>query len=301
MSQSQNYEYEKVYSAAPPESMTMDRLAGLDELVVAQSTQLCLRQGCCRPSINWVLLDSSNYEPGSSPFDLPNVGGWVHEESTFFQRFCCHAPGCRETRFVHHAGQPPASLSMEDRHCCVIQTTPTSSFLAKEDLARDVVAIHEKGNTCSAGISCCYQPYLRTVDGTGRYLGETKYVCDECIFVPKFLVTDQYGEPKFLLRPDTCCGGICVLPRCAGQGGKCLRIPFLVRDPRTLEPIPSNAHEGKSQVTSLWTGLANEVCFRRHAYQVAFPVDATPEDRLTLVGSSILVDVALFEQDDDKK
>eukprot|EP00547_Thalassionema_nitzschioides_P005903 CAMPEP_0194201658 /NCGR_PEP_ID=MMETSP0156-20130528/1873_1 /TAXON_ID=33649 /ORGANISM="Thalassionema nitzschioides, Strain L26-B" /LENGTH=318 /DNA_ID=CAMNT_0038926913 /DNA_START=43 /DNA_END=999 /DNA_ORIENTATION=- len=316
-----NTPYKRIHRTEdPPESMTMDRLGELDELIVAQTTQLCFRKGCCTPSINWVLLDSSNYDLTSggsgNPFELPSVGGWIHEESSFAQRCCCHAPGCRETRFVHHAGLPPESLGNEDYHCCVIQTSPTSHFLTPHDVSAEIVAIHEKQNTCPTNC-CCFPenlPYLRTLDAQGEYLGETKYVCDGCIFVPKFLVLDKYQEPKFLLRPDTCLGGLCMQCRCGGRQGKCCRLPFLIRDPITKEPMrtrkTADVEEEAAQVTQLWSGLANEVCFRRHAYHIAFPkvttregndqLLCTVEDKLVLIGASILVDVALFEKEDDK-
>jgi hypothetical protein len=90
--------------------------------------------------------------------------------------------------------------------------------------------------TCSTGC-CCNTPYLRTFDGEGNYVGETRYECDECIFVPKFMVLDQHQHSKYLLRPDTCCLGLCVMPRCGGRKGKCLQLPFIIRDPSTYEPI----------------------------------------------------------------
>jgi len=315
------HSYRRVNETAAPESMTMDRVAEIDELVVAQTTQMCLRNGCCRPSINWVLLDSSNYELNlQNPFELPNVGGWIHEEATFFQRCLCHAPGCRETKFVHHSGTPPEALGSEDYHCCRIQSTPTSSFLATDELQSNIVAIHQKSNTCPTNCCCCpnFLPYLRTTDDEGRYLGETKYVCDGCIFVPKFLVLDKHQDPKFLLRPDTCWGGVCVRPKCGGRQGKCCRLPFMIRDPVTKIPLAATkTQDGEevAQVTQLWSGLANEVCFKRHAYHIAFPTSTgdsmsngsaslsscSAEDKLVLIGSSILIDVAFFEQDDNDK
>ena len=311
-------DYQRIQTVEAPESMTMDRLGELNELVVAQTTQLCFRKGCCTPSLNWVLLDGSNYDfqanngGAMNPFELPSVGGWIHEESTFFQRFCCHMPGCRETKFVHHSGLPPESLGSEDCHFCVIQTTPHSVFLKDHERTSNIVAIHEKDMTCPTNCCCAPRPYLRTMDAQGRYLGETRFVCDECIFVPKFVVLDKTAEPKFLLRPDTCWGGVCMRPRCGGKQGKCCRLPFLVRHPRTGEPLASASTadgEEQAQITQLWSGLANEVCFRRHAYHLAFPkttsVDSeapfSVEDKLVLIGASILVDVALFEKNDDDK
>jgi len=323
-------DYQLVHGMEAPESMTMDRFEQLDELVVAQTTNMCLRQGCCRPSINWVLLDSSNYEltPSSAggvgvaatnPFELPSVGGWIHEEATFFQRCFFQGLGCRKTRFVHHAGLPPISLGNENFHCFRIQGGPTSSFLTPEELNSNIVAIHQKESTCSTNC-CCFPnslPYLKTMDSQGRYLGETRYVCDGCIWVPKFLVLDKNQAPKFLLRPDTCWMGLCPRPRCGGTKGKCCRLPFLIRDPVTLEPLEASTStrdgEETAQITQLWSGLANEVCFKRHAYHVAFPTSSpsrttgsgtlsscSVEDKLVLIGSAVLIDVALFESDDDK-
>ena len=42
---------------------------------------------------------------------------------------------------------------------------------------------------------------------------------------------DGLGEKKYRLRPDTCIGGCCVMCRCGGKGsgGKCCRVPFIVR------------------------------------------------------------------------
>jgi len=41
------------------------------------------------------------------------------------------------------------------------------------------------------------------------------------------------------IRPDTCCGGCCVLFKCGGPGARSLYIPMIIRDPNTMEPLPS--------------------------------------------------------------
>ena len=246
--------------------------------------------------------DASNYTPGSSPFELPKRGGWIHEESTFVQRCCWgNAPGCRETKFVQHSGMPPDALQREDWQCCIIQCDTTSDLLTPNDLSLNVVAIHEKDMTCPTGC-CCYPPYLITKSAQdGTILGQTKFICDACIFVPKFHVYNRYGHVQYLLRPDTCVCGLCVMPRCGGRRGKCCRVPYLIRHPITQQPVYAKVQEGTGQITFLWSGWMNELCFNRHAYQIAFPHQATQEERLVLIGSSILVDVALYEHDDDKK
>ena len=51
-----------------PQPLTMDRLEERQELIVAQSTSQCCRTGCCQPSINWLIAEGNNYEPGTNPF-----------------------------------------------------------------------------------------------------------------------------------------------------------------------------------------------------------------------------------------
>jgi len=342
--------YQQMHNAAEaPQRMAMDdRLGGLNEAMVVQTTELSfcwtfpwigsmMGVSCCfMPSINRVVLDSSDQEHrgtthgllsengNNSAFELPNAVGWIHEESNLFQRYCCnYANGCRETKFVHHAGLPPESLGKEDYHhcCCVPQTTPYSPFLKDSERHANIVAVHEKTNTCPT-ICCCLAPpgglpYLRTTDGEGRYMGETRYVRDG-ICIPKFLVLDKDRNPKYLLKPasHTFCLG-----------------PYLIWDPVTEEPIrpfrtqtttisnnsrivfqTANADDN-AKIEETWLGMRSNTLFcRRHAYQVAFPESYTGpsvslpslgrsscsvEDKLVLIGASILVDMALHEMKND--
>ena len=140
-----------------------------------------------------------------------------------------------------------------------------------------VIFTHEKARTngvsCGLGdkrCPCCYNlPYLETKDSNGKPLGHTEYVCDMCLFVPKFDVFDANGNKAYRIRPDTCVGGLCVMCRCGGNGGKCCRVPFIIRDPNTQEPLKAGGYEGSgesmAQITSLWTGL-KRCCLRKDAY-----------------------------------
>lgn len=44
------------------------------------------------------------------------------------------------------------------------------------------------------------------------------------------------------------------------------------------------------------TGMAAECCTRRGLYGIKFPTQATAEQRATLVGAALLIDVTIFEQ-----
>ena len=281
-----------------PQALTMERLGDKDELILAQSTSQCCRFMCFQPSINWVVNESDNFAPGTNPHDLSH-SGWIHEESSCCMRsLSCFLPGCREVRYVQHGGPVPDAIMGENAGFCFqCQTSPVTDGLTDADRDRDVVATHSKGQTC--GACCCHPaPYLETRDADGKVVGKTQFVCDGYICVPKFDVLDAEGTAKYRIRPATCVAGCCVQCRCGGAKGKCCKVPFLVRDPATMEPVKTKAKEGDAQVTQLFAGWANECCSEKNAYHLAFPEDATPELKLTLIGSSILLDVVFSEQDD---
>lgn len=156
--------------------MTMDRLGDTKEIILAQATSQCCRAGCCQPSINWVIREADNFH-GGNPHELEQQA-WIHEESTWCMRACSGCcPGCRATKYVQHSSAaPPSVVKAEDYNWCTCQTGLISKGLTEEDRNKDVIATHEKGQTC--GACCCYEPYLETKDANGKLIGKTQYVCD---------------------------------------------------------------------------------------------------------------------------
>jgi len=275
-----------------PEPMTMDRLGETKQLIVAQSTSQCCRTGCCQPSINWVLREADNFH-GGNPHNEPTAA-WIHEESTWIQRACFL--NCRETKYVQHSSSVPDAVKKEeDYNWCSFQCDELPKGLTEEDRNKDVIATHEKPMACHMNC-CCFLPSITTKDGSGNVIGKTQYVCDACCFVPKYDVYDGNGNKKYRMRPDTCVGGMCVMCRCGGGGGKCFRVPYIVRDPTTFEALKGNGGKDPAQVTQLWAGVKNAFCTQRDAFHVVYPDNATPEDKLVLTGTAILIDVLEVEQ-----
>lgn len=130
-----------------------------------------------------------------------------------------------------------------------------------------------------------------------------RYVCDAYLCVPKYDVFDGDGNQRYRIRPDTCIAGCCPMFRCGGKGGKCCRIPFIIRDPVTLEACPARIGSGgdgeaKAQITSLWTGI-KRACQKKNAYALHFPADADPAMKATLIGANVLIDMTVFEQEEN--
>jgi len=279
-----------------PVSLTMDRLGEKDEIFLAQATSQFLRCLCFQKSINYVLSDAEDSE----------IHGWIHEESSLFGRtFSACFSGFRETKYVQHAGPPPAAI-VSDNSSFGCQSTVASEGISEEERRSNVVATHQKTVTCTDCFkvsdfaipvcNCFPLPYLETKDANGRVLGRTQYVCDMCCAVPKFNVNDAAGTTKYYIRPDTCCCGTCVACKCGGKG--IFRVPFIIRDPKTKEPLSMSNGQDQATITNLWTGLKNEFCTNKENYKLSFPQGATAEEKTVLMGSAILVDFTQFEQNE---
>jgi len=261
-----------------PVSVSADNLYGF-----RQSTPLFCRYLCCQPNID---KDVYNYEEQFSKQDELYHQMTILEDSRYCGRawsFC--NPGCRPTKYIVHRGR------------LKISEIPSGS------LDYPLVMTHEKG--CSIGHDfpcihpalrlpcCCDLPYLFTRDEKGNLVGKTQYVCNPLGWcAPHFDVSDSSDQVIYRVKADTCCCGCFVKPRCSGRnrGAKCCRVPFLIRSPITNRPI-EDAH-----VSELWTGWEQMCCTRRMMYRVKFPPEANPAMRVTLMGTALLIDLAVFEQ-----
>jgi len=289
-----------------PQALTIDRLGSLDDIAVVQSTSQCCRCLCFQNTINWFVTEESNFDPGTDPAAL-NSNGWIHEESGLCGRSCsCIAPGCRAVKYIQHSGSPPPVLKSGGENGYLnIQSQHFTEGLTEEDRFNNVIATHEKKQTCGhcflGYVPICNffpLPYLDTKTTDDRLIGRSVYVCDFLCCVPKFDVLDANGAKKFHIRPDTCFLGCCVQCRCDGSKGKCCRVPFYLRNPQTKEILGAAGAE-KAQIDNLWAGWKNECCTKKDAYHVGFPSNLTPEEKLLVTGSALLLDMAMFEQEDD--
>ena len=68
---------------------------------------------------------------------------------------------------------------------------------------------------------------------------------------------------------------------------------FYLRNPETNDKI------GDGQISDLWLGLKNECCHKRNMYAIQYPPGATDAMKKTLIGTALLVDITVFEQEQD--
>lgn len=262
-----------------------DEIAAASGLTIKQATSECCKFFCCQPNIHFNIhpfKDGNKLDPQEN---LPTIG-FIQEDAGYCGRcWSCSNPGCRQTKYSVHGGasqedkgkigQGPVLMTHEKGYTC-----PVTTVLYVED--------NEVRVPC-----CCCLPYLDTKNKEGQKIGETKYLCDACLLVPKFGVFNASGEQVYYIAPDTCCGGCCVQLKC-GKGAKCCHEPYYIRDPKSKDQ-KLKAHGGDAEITELWDGLKKECCTLKNTFSLDFPNGATPEMKKTLIGSVLLLDMTYFE------
>ena len=258
-----------------PPAVDAASLFASEGMTVQQNLKDCMRCCICQPNWQWTVHSySPSYTEGQG---FPTVL-FIQEDAAQCpaRSFSFWAPGCRKTTYHVHEGKDASGPKIMEH---------TKEMTCGKDA---IVLLTDQGPVYCP--MCCCLPYLQTNDTNGIKIGKTQYLCDMYLWVPKFMVEDHTGKPMYLIRPDTCCGGCCIECQCGGNGGRCCRVPFHIRDPETKEPIDD------SMILWLWPGI-KKACCQRNNYAVKFPKQASLEMRKTLMGSVILMDMALFEVD----
>lgn len=273
--------------AGAPTIASAADLHPLPGLSIRQSMKRPCYLCCCQPNMEFILQGYARDYAESET--LPTLM-YVREDAPWCGRCMSHQnPGARPTVWRTYSGLMPEGGAGEDRE-------------------EDLLFTHSKPWTCPTDVCiaagdggelrvpcCCNLPYLETKDRDDRLLGISKYICDACLFVPKYGV---YSPPNgtmppkeiYRVRPDTCCLGMCVSCTCSGNKGRCCALPFKVRDPKTMQPI------GDAELVELWSGLKKECCMRNN-YTLKYPDVPVPDPatKATFIGLSLLVDMTFFE------
>ena len=205
----------------PPTTEEMQRVFSAPAISVQQTRRGCVQEcfGCEAKSeykVQWVPLSALWLHAATEPprhrpqvyaghleegqardQNIPQLGHLL-EESPCLLRCCCSASRPFTMPFTVGAeGQGAKVLDFKKGWnlpiCCLI---PTS-----------------ESDPCPVPC-CCFLPTLETYATDGSLVGSTSYLCDEKLFVPKFMVKDYRGVDKYLVRPDTCCLDCCIVCKC---------------------------------------------------------------------------------------
>jgi hypothetical protein len=241
-------------------------------------TNLCCRFCCCQPNLVWT---GHPYKEELGIGEAhPTMMTIVEESSKCGRTMAFCMPGNRAILYRLYEG------NIEEDH----EQLPTPRFTIQKDATCPVNVFIFDDN---GRIPCCFWlPYFSSYRGESQeLLGTVRYICQPCLFVPKFTFEDEMGVLTHRLEPDTCCFGCCVLCLCEGSGAKCCRVPFYLRQPDDGSKI-DEAH-----ISDLWAGMKKECCTRQNLYQVKFPQNATDSMRVNMLASTLLLDLIFFEQE----
>ena len=140
---------------------------------------------------------------------------------------------------------------------------------------------------------CCLERPIMDVTYTqgGQLIGQVKQPFTCCD--PYFTVFDNSGTLKYFVHADCCQCGIC----CANNFcGKMSEAVFnIYKDAGLTEPVGSIV----KKVASF-----SELITSADSYQVNFPLDASPSEKILLIVTALMIDYQFFEQkagDDDNK
>ena len=258
-----------------------------------QHTNECCRCGPCQPNIDWLVQPYLNYStsPVDLTYDAPTIL-FVKEDAPYFGRCMSWAgPGFRRTTYNVHLGGAPVDKNQPP--------------------AGQIVMRHEKGWSCGKDCivgcnndgqlvyapMCCCLPYLDTYDSlSNQKLGTSAVECVLCLWVPQFSIADAQGVKKYRIKPATCCCGCCIdfckIKSKTGVG--CCRIPYLIRDWVTDEPLGGPL--GEEGINDLWLGLTKECCLQKNLYACKYPHVFTEAEKATMIGCTLLYDITLIEQ-----
>lgn len=142
---------------------------------------------------------------------------------------------------------------------------------------------------------CCNLPKVDT-HINGQPTGSTSaYLCDMCLYVPKFKYLEQ-DSIVYIVKPETCCGGACIKCACSGKG--CIYIPFYFHD-KDMNSI-GGYEDNSPQVRKVWSGWTKECCSTADTFVVKFPPNIDAKRKAGLLGMTFLMDFVWFERQQDK-
>lgn len=146
---------------------------------------------------------------------------------------------------------------------------------------------------------CCLLPKVETQLPDGTSLGsESAYLCDCCLYVPKFKYSEN-GEAVYVLKPETCCAGMCIACKCCSGKG-CIYVPFYFHEPSTMT-VMGGYNADAPQITKVWAGWKKECCSTADTFVINFPKSIEAKRKAGLLGMTFLIDFVWFERQQDKE
>mmetsp|Transcript_85085 Transcript_85085/g.150455 ORF Transcript_85085/g.150455 Transcript_85085/m.150455 type:complete len:278 (+) Transcript_85085:69-902(+) len=250
-------------------------------LLVKQTMRGCIQEcfGCeAKSEFKIATLDPTQvngYMLSDAALAAPDIM-YAIEESSFCMRLCCR-DGRSFDMWVSQGGEPGGQR--------IVKYSKPLGFPLQFQMG---------DTTCPC---CCLLPKLEAQTPSGAPIGnESKYICDINVYVPKLMYSEG-GQPVYIIKPQTCCGGCCIKPSCGGKG--CLFVPFFFHDPTTGKAIGDYADDAP-QIRKVWAGFKKECCSTADTFTLQFPPGIDAKRKAGLLGMTFLIDFTVFEKQNEK-
>lgn len=226
-----------------------------------------------------------------------STGALIKQQPQFFEQISgCESPN----RYFVFSQSPTAGMKMlfkckEQSECCQRNCCAASQREFVMDIKHVVNAgfmddnfqnnyIHvNKPFKCTC---CCLErpEMIATFVQGNQMLGKVRQPFTCCD--PVFTIHDNSGTPKFFIHADCCQCGLC----CANNFcGKMSEARFnIYRDIGLTQMVGSILKKPATSVSEMVTSA--------DSYQINFPVDALPNEKLLLILTGLMIDYQFFEE-----
>lgn len=188
---------------------------------------------------------------------------------------CKEKSGCCERQYCRGDSRP---FKMHVKHV-------QNNGIMDPDMMEDF-AVFDRPYKCTC--LCLERPKMKGFyrSETGQMFGsitEPWTCCD-----PLMVIKDQNKEPQFQIHGDCCQCGI----MCRNSCGKCSEVQFPIYPATCTDFQPQNSI-GMIKKTS--GDLLKELLTDADNFEVLFPPNASPEEKLLMIGAALMIDYRYFE------
>jgi hypothetical protein len=157
----------------------------------------------------------------------------------------------------------------------------------KGDDYSDTFAYFDRPYKCTC--YCCNRPemtgHLKSDDKKIGRVYEPWTCCD-----PRHEIYNEKEELRYVIVADCCQCGLC----CRGWPcGKCSEAIFTIHKPNKDGSYSVENKEG--QIKKMFNGCVKEMISDADNFELVFPVDATPYEKLMMIGAVLMIDYAFYE------
>lgn len=109
---------------------------------------------------------------------------------------------------------------------------------------------------------------------------------------PQFNIQNEHGALRYVVSADCCqCGLFCRNYPC----GKCSEAVFAIYDSKTQDKSEENK---VGSIKKLFSGCVQEMVSDADNFEIVFPIDATPQEKLLLIGVVLMIDYRFYESNE---